>query len=61
MPSQKLASGRTVRLAKLGADHDLYGRLVVFRTFCAPIQIRKTVHDDSRRKGIVTSPFDDRH
>ena len=33
---QQLASGRTLRLAKLGADHDLYGRLVVFRTFCAP-------------------------
>ena len=28
---QQFASGRTLRLAKLGADHDLYGRLVVFR------------------------------
>ena len=28
---QQLTSGRTLRLAKLGADHDRYGRLVAFR------------------------------
>ncbi len=28
---QQLARGRRLRLAKLGSDHDLYGRRVVFR------------------------------